>query len=238
MGQNADLGAVVFLSLGQPRTWRCGERGARLSTAPHRPYHRPEVFGWGMRGRTAQQSQPRAISNGVADQPNADVAARSAGWPHRSSSSRPARHDGLSAGGCRGAEGTSRTEIAGPPRLYPSRRSQVRGWYTISGSYVGGPRRKNGWSPYSAQPGNIAAVEYQSIFHVRVASARSSLCLRQLLSGYPANSGRWGCGKSRNGREPGGSRLAPGGSPAGGRATSASIIGDRTTPAFMKLAVP
>jgi len=47
----------------------------------------------------------------------------------------------------------------------------------------------NGSSAYSAQPGNMMAVENQSIFHVRVASLRSSRCFLQLLSGYPANAG-------------------------------------------------
>ena len=47
----------------------------------------------------------------------------------------------------------------------------------------------NGSSAYSAQPGNITAVENQSIFQVRVIWVRSSWCLRQLLSGYPANAG-------------------------------------------------
>jgi hypothetical protein len=32
------------------------------------------------------------------------------------------------ADGCRGAAGTSRQEIAGPPRFQPARSSQVRGW--------------------------------------------------------------------------------------------------------------
>src|SRR5438874_2425201 len=41
-----------------------GERGARLSTAPHRPYHRPEIFGSGERRRRAQPSRPRCLTGG------------------------------------------------------------------------------------------------------------------------------------------------------------------------------
>ena len=37
------------------------------------------------------------------------------------------RQDGSSADISRGVDGTSRTEIGGPPSLYPSRSSQVRG---------------------------------------------------------------------------------------------------------------
>src|SRR5262249_37789872 len=80
------------------------------------------------------------------------------------------------------AEGTSWQEI-GPDFFQPSRRSHVRGWYTTSGSEVWGPRHKNGssaYGAYSAQPGNIAAVENQSIFQSRIGRARSSWCFLQL----------------------------------------------------------
>src|SRR4051812_5281119 len=82
------------------------------------------------------------------------------------------------------AEGTSRVEIGAPPFFQPSRKSHVFGWYTTSGSYVSGPRHKNASSPYSAQPGNIAALENQSIVHADIGAAWSSWCLRQLPSTY------------------------------------------------------
>src|ERR1043166_1256993 len=77
------------------------------------------------------------------------------------------------------AEGTSCAEIGGPPRCQPTRSSQVRGWYVISGSYVSGQRQKNAASPYSAQPGNMIALENQSIVHWDIGAVRSSWCFRQ-----------------------------------------------------------
>src|SRR5262245_28824802 len=76
------------------------------------------------------------------------------------------------------ADGTSRTEI-GPCIFQLSRNSHVRGWYTISGSYVSGPRHRNGSSPYSAQPGNMIAVENQSIVQLDIGATRSSSCFLQ-----------------------------------------------------------
>ena len=45
----------------------------------------------------------------------------------------------------------------------------------------------NASSPYSAQPGNITALENQSIVHPDIGALRSSSCLRQLFKGYPVN---------------------------------------------------
>jgi len=41
------------------------------------------------------------------------------------------------------ADGTSRYEIV-PVFFQPSLNNQVLGWYTMRGSYVSGPRHKNG----------------------------------------------------------------------------------------------
>jgi hypothetical protein len=48
-------------------------------------------------------------------------------------------------------------------------------------------RHRNGSSPYSFQPGNVTALENQSIAHADIGAARSSRCLRQLFTSYPAN---------------------------------------------------
>jgi len=88
------------------------------------------------------------------------------------------------------ADGTSRQEID-PAFFQPSLNSHVLGWYTTSGSYVSGPRHKNGSSPYSAQPGNIAALENQSILHVDIGVTRSSWCFLQLFMTYDSACRAW-----------------------------------------------
>src|SRR5690349_20416256 len=80
-------------------------------------------------------------------------------------------------------DGCSWQEI-GPDFRQPSRSNHVRGWYTMSGSQVGGLRHRNTSSPYSAQPGNIAAVENQSMVQLDIGATRSSWCLRQLFITY------------------------------------------------------
>src|SRR4051812_32876261 len=85
--------------------------------------------------------------------------------------------------GCCLVAGTSWHEID-PDFFQPSRSSQVLGWYTTSGSYVAGPRHRNASSPYSAQPGNIAALENQSTVQLDIGARWSSWWRRQLLRQY------------------------------------------------------
>ena len=80
-----------------------------------------------------------------------------------------------------GEDGTSRYEIA-PAFAQPTRSSQVLGWYTTRGSYVAGPRQRNGASPYSTQPGKWIADENQSIVHFDIGSRLSSSCFRKFES--------------------------------------------------------
>jgi hypothetical protein len=66
MGQNADLGAVVFLSLGQPRTWRHASKGRACPQRRTGPTAVRRFFGFGRRKKASAAVAAASLFDGGA----------------------------------------------------------------------------------------------------------------------------------------------------------------------------